>query len=705
MIFMPAATHFPSEPNRRILVIDDNRAIHEDFRKILAPDLSAAPDLDADEQDLFGNPPPATSQNRYEIDSAYQGGEGLAQVRLALAEGRPYAMAFVDVRMPPGMDGVKTALGMWEIDSDIQVVLCTAYSDYTSEELFAKIGNCDRLVILKKPFDRVEAIQLANAFTEKWWLLQLARQKLEELEQRVAERTRELQQSESLLRIAGRTARLGGWAVDLESGRIAWSDETCVIHGVPAGTELTMEQAVGFYTPPSREVIGNAFTACAELGTPFDVEVEFVTAQGQRLWVRSTGEARPNAAGVITRVQGAFQDITERKTMERQFLHAQRMESIGTLAGGIAHDLNNVLAPIMMSIDLLKLGEPDAARGNILSIIADSAQRGAAMVEQVVTFARGVDGVKLHVAVAQLLIETRRIVDETFPKSIHIEADFPADLWAVLGDPTQLQQVLLNLCINARDAMPDGGTLTLTAENLSLDEQYAGLNPEAQPGPHVLIRVEDSGTGMSTELVEKIFEPFFTTKPAGLGSGLGLATARVIVKSHAGFIQCHSEPGNGARFHLYLPALAATFAPGAVAAAEIPRGNGELVLLVEDEDAVLQITRRTLETFGYRVVVANDGVAAVELYARRDEEIAVVVTDMMMPVMDGPATIRVLRKLNPALPVIAVSGICPAAQRYDPSQLGVNGCLTKPYSAEALLTALARVLGDADSGQPAARYA
>ena len=387
-------------------------------------------------------------------------------------------------------------------------------------------------------------------------------------------------------------------------------------------------------------------------------------------------------------------DITERKKLEQQFLRAQRMESIGTLAGGIAHDLNNVLAPIMMSIDLLKMGEENPTRQGILAAIANSAKRGADMVQQVLSFARGIDGQRLDVPMDRLLLDLVKIVNDTFLKNVKVLTQIPTDLWSVSGDGTQLHQVLLNLCVNARDAMPGGGTLTISAENRFLDEQYAAINIDAKSGAYVIIQVEDTGTGMPPEVIEKIFDPFFTTKELGKGTGLGLSTSMAIIKSHGGFIRVYSEPGKGSRFRIYLPAQLQAARNAAIDCAmeEVPRGRGELILVVDDETSVRQITGQTLEAFGYRVLLAADGTEAVAIYAGQRDEIAVVLTDMMMPVMDGPTTIQVLLKMNSKARVIAASGLNANALVTKAFNIGIKHFIAKPYTAETLLRTLHEVL-------------
>lgn len=421
-------------------------------------------------------------------------------------------------------------------------------------------------------------------------------------------------------------------------------------------------------------------------------EDPFPRVDGAMDWLQ--WEVRPwrQMGGEIGGVIIFTQVVTERKKLEEQFLRAQRMEGIGTLAGGIAHDLNNMLAPILMSIELLKLKMEDPSSQKLLSTIDSCARRGADMVAQVLSFARGVEGRRMVVQVKHLLRDLAKLASDTFPKSIQVRSIEPHDLWTVLGDPTQLHQALLNLCVNARDAMPKGGSLTLSGENIAIDKHYAALNLDANVGPYVVLEVEDTGGGIPAAVVEKIFDPYFTTKEFGKGTGLGLSTMLAIVKSHGGFVRVHSKPGKGARFKIYLPAsMESSAAAVAVAETEMPRGDGELILVVDDELSVREIAMQTLEAFGYRVVLAAEGSEALAIYASRAKDIALVLTDMMMPVMDGPAMIQVLLKLNPSVKIIAASGFIANGRLSDS---GIKHFLSKPYTAETLLKTLKRALTD-----------
>ena len=386
-------------------------------------------------------------------------------------------------------------------------------------------------------------------------------------------------------------------------------------------------------------------------------------------------------------------DITEKKKLEKQFLRAQRMESIGVLAGGIAHDLNNVLSPILMSLEVLKLKYIDQESQVWLSLLQASAERGASMVKQILSFARGSEGKRVALQPKHLLSDVVKILRETLPRSIEVRFNLPSDLYHVNADPTQLHQVVMNLCVNARDAMPDGGSITIQAQNTTIDKDYVRTNLEAQAGDFMEITVADTGTGMDADLAGRIFEPFFTTKEVGKGTGLGLSTAMAIVKSHEGFINVYSEVGKGTAFTVYLPAFKTgeeKSLPKQIP--DFPTGHGELVLVVDDEEAIRQITKSTLETFGYRVLLAGDGAEALAVYEANRDDVEVVLTDMMMPLMDGEATISALRKLTPDVKIISASGLADEARTAEAAAASVPIFLRKPYTAEQLLKAIAEVL-------------
>lgn len=423
-------------------------------------------------------------------------------------------------------------------------------------------------------------------------------------------------------------------------------------------------------------------------------ELSQITKDGQDIIVESRWTLVRDKVGQPKSVLTVNTNITEKKKLEAQFLRAQRVESIGTLAGGIAHDLNNVLAPILMSLQLLDKKLPDEQSQWLLKTLESNTKRASDLVRQVLSFARGLEGNYTILQVSQLVTEIEKIARETFPKSIEVQlAEFDPHLWMLSGDATQLHQVLMNLCVNARDAMPQGGVLSIQAENLMIDENYARMNLDAKAGPHVVITVVDTGIGIAPEILDRIFEPFFTTKEFGKGTGLGLSTVAAIIKSHGGFINVYSELGKGTRFRVYLPAIERHDSqPTPENQWQSFEGQGELILVVDDEETICQVTQVSLEAHNYRVLTAKDGIEAVALFAQHQHEIRVVLVDIMMPVMDGPTTIRTLRKIDPQANIIAVSGLVSSDRTLEVTESGVNTLLPKPYTTEQLLKALQSIL-------------
>ena len=388
-------------------------------------------------------------------------------------------------------------------------------------------------------------------------------------------------------------------------------------------------------------------------------------------------------------------DITERKKLEQQFLRAQRMESIGTLAGGIAHDLNNLLSPILMGVGLLRHLDPRPEAAELISLIETSAVRGADLVKQVLSFARGVSGDRVTVDLRHLIGDLAKILKDTLPKNITLTLDLPTGVAPVDADATQLNQVLMNLCVNARDAMPAGGILRLALSNRTLDHPYAAMEGVVAPGAYVLVEVTDNGSGMPPEIVDRIFEPFFTTKEIGKGTGLGLSTVAAIVKSHGGSIRVDSEVGKGTAFKVYLLAKSnvASLPPGSSQLPLLPRGHGQCILVVDDEAPIRMVTQQTLEAFGYRVLTAEDGASGLALFAKNSGEIDLILTDMTMPVLDGPGLIAAVGRLAPQAKIIAASGLNANGKVAKTANLGIQHFLPKPYTADTMLILIHKVLG------------
>ncbi len=478
---------------------------------------------------------------------------------------------------------------------------------------------------------------------------------------------------------------------DLDRRITYWNRSAERLYGWPA-TEVAGRAVTDLLYAADRTGVDVALAAVEQHGAWLG-ELQPVARDGRRVVAQSRWTLVRDAGGAPLSILTIDTDMTERRQLEQQFYRAQRLESIGTLAGGIAHDLNNVLTPIMLANEILCAQATDDDTRYLLGQIGDSARRGAEMVGQVLSFARGQEGRRGEVPVQPLVDGVARIARDTLPKNIEILTRVAPAVPAVVGDATQFQQVLLNLCVNARDAMPNGGRLTISADSMALPAPGEPLLGDMAAGTFVVLQVEDTGEGIPQDALERIFDPFFTTKAPGKGTGLGLSTSLTIVRKHGGQIRVYSELGRGTRFRVYLPAPGST--PTAAAPAverPLPRGHGETVLVVDDEAEIRTLTRHVLDTAGYRVLVAINGADALAQYEQHRSEIAVVVTDMMMPVLGGGELLRALQQLNPAVRVIAVSGI--SANEAVARAAGPEGTtfLAKPFTAAALLQALHEVL-------------
>jgi len=430
-------------------------------------------------------------------------------------------------------------------------------------------------------------------------------------------------------------------------------------------------------------------------------ELRMRTKDDEERIVESRWSLVRDSAGDPKHVLVINTDITERKRLESQFLRSQRMESIGRLVGGIAHDLGNLLVPITLGVKVLKrrVGDTDDKVDRTLSMIQKSAERGSDMVEQVLAFARGVEGERVALQPAMIVEEVEEMTEETFPADIEVETHVDEDLQPIVGDATQIQQVLMNLCVNARDAMPHGGTLSVEARNVTFSESDARRNIEAEPGPYVCIEVRDTGTGMPDDVVDKIFEPFFSTKEEGEGTGLGLSTAYSIIQSHDGFLDVESEEGEGTTFWIYLPVAEekevtepqSTTNGEAGSERALPDGDGTHVLVVDDEEFVLESAQQTLESAGYEVQTALDAAAALRVVEKNETAIDLVISDLRMPGMSGLELIRTLRDRHPDLPIVAASGVADG-RTEEALDAGAQTFLAKPFTAEKLEGALQEAL-------------
>ena len=503
-----------------------------------------------------------------------------------------------------------------------------------------------------------------------------------------------LRESQSNLESAQSITRMGSWDLDLAAGKGRWSKEMLRLFdrdpalGAPQFTDF-----LEMVHPEDRTRLMEIHQRVVESGEQGRLEFRTNPAHGPIHHFATIIHAVKESSGPVRRMTGTVQDITERKQLEANFFRAQRLESIGALASGVAHDLNNILQPILMSMRILREKTDDPESREMLHTVENCAQRGADIIKQLLLFARGKPSACEPLPVQHLFGEMNKLIRETFPKNIQLRVNVPQNLWQALGDATQINQALMNLCVNARDAMPDGGTLTLAAENLTLDEAFAAVMLHAKPGHYICLSVTDTGMGIPPEHLDRIFDPFFTTKEIGKGTGLGLATVLGIVQGHSGFVRVNSQIDKGTTFELYLPASLEAKA-GTLPERDTlpPRTGGEMILVVDDEASVRGVVGRTLERHGYRVVLAAEGGEAMVLFARHRAEIRAVLTDMMMPEMDGPSLVRALRNLDPQLPILGMTGVGERTVIKELETLDLLALLTKPFSSVALLGVLHQAL-------------
>ena len=581
----------------------------------------------------------------------------------------------------------------WLISRGLSVPLqelVTGTTQIESGNYSAKVPvrSGDEVGRLARSFNAMsERVQASHAALE---------QKIDERTHELAERKRAeeaLRKSEASLREAQRIAHLGNWEWNVQTNELRWSPEIYSIFGLtPAQFGATYQAFLERVHPADIEKVEEAVRQSLETAQPYTIEHRVLRPDGGVRIVREQAELSWDAGGKVQRMIGTVQDITEQKRIEAEFLRAQRMDGIGALAGGMAHDLNTALSPILMGIQLIRSKVPDPETQKMLTVMENNTHRGAEMVRQVLTFARGRDGEHELLDLGRLLREMENIMRQTLPKSISVQAMVPPDLWPVRGNSTQLHQVLLNLCINARDAMPKGGALTLAADNVEVGEVEAKEIRDATPGSYVMLLVSDTGTGIAPEVMPRIFDAFFTTKEPGKGTGLGLSTISRIVRGHGGVIGVKSEVGSGTAFEIYLPRAerVSQVAGTAIPAPMQPVGHGELILFVDDDRSVREMVTPALTEHGYRVVSAANGAEALVMHKQSEREIRLVLTDMAMPIMDGADMLSILHRRNPQIPVVVMSGT--QSPEKEPLPPGVTAFLAKPFRLEQLLAVIADTL-------------
>jgi PAS domain S-box-containing protein len=708
--------------NRRILIVDDSPAIHDDFKKILVRCNPTGNDFESAEASLFGPPETrAGDEQDFELASAFQGEEALTAVRAAVKADRPFAIAFVDVRMPPGWDGIETIVQLWQADPDLQIILCTAYSDYSWKELCTRIGATDQMVILKKPFDAIEVLQLANALAEKWRLLQQTRLEVQDLERVIGERTRELQTSNEQLRaevgqrqtaeqeLRGTQEKLRHflskspavlYSLKFEAGRLipSWVSDNF--------TDLTGRKIQDWYqqTPEGNCVEeSDRLTVSDSLQTLLaqnHVSLQYRIRRPDNTvrWVRDDCQLLRDDAQQPAEIVGCWTDITERKQLEEQLRQSQKMEAFGQLAGGVAHDFNNLLTIIKGYVCLLLDEDCRADKlTSSLTEIAKAADRAALLTRQLLTFSRRQLFQPKPLDLNEVVADASQMLQQLVGESITLKTQCLSGNVSIKADPNMLEQILINLAANARDAMPDGGQFVVSTSVCDIDSAHVRQHRESRPGPHVCLSVADTGCGIAPEHLSRLFEPFFTTKDVGKGTGLGLASVYGIVKQHEGWIEVSSRVGKGTSFRIFFPTSPLPVIPAESLPPVRPaRGGGETILIVEDEPGLRDLFCLTLQGLGYRVFTECSGAKALRAWSSRLDQIDLLLTDLVMPDgISGWKLASTLQAGKPDLKAIYMSGHSAEANGHVSGAAKDIRFLAKPFSVETLAEAVRACLDEA----------
>ena len=698
----------------KILIIDDTPTIHEDIRKILCPAKGNDQFLDL-QASLFGAPSSQQEQSQFQIDSAFQGQEGLEKVERSLADGAGYALAFVDMRMPPGWDGLETIRHLWEKCPELQVVICTAFSDHSWADITKILGHSDNLVILKKPFDNMELLQLAHALTKKWALNREVQERVVNLDEMVRARTEQLSKANDQLQAEMRQRLDIETALRASEERFqkAFQSASVPMAILRAQNQTCVEVNDSFAALAGRsreEILTRTADGFGQLVHPDDHPLLLLQLRENKpvrdfsCRIRRTGdEVRDTliSAGPVTMGNEkcwllALHDITEQRQLESQLRQAQKMEAIGQLAAGVAHDFNNLLT-VILGYTSIQLCRPnlDGKLTHALEQVQLAAERASALTKHLLAFSRKQVIQRRIMGLNETVKHVHPMLLRMLGETIKLECDCQADLPPTFAHENSIEQIIMNLLVNARDAMPEGGKIRIATQLVNVDAAAAKQNPDARAGQFICLSVADTGCGMDSSTLTHVFEPFFTTKPKGKGTGLGLSTVYGIAKQHEGWVEVESERGVGSTFRVFLPLSCEKPATTADAAkpAEPPTAEkaAGTILLVEDEDPLREFMTLTLTARGYNVLQAGDGPSALQVWQQARQPIDLLLTDMMMPNgISGAELARRLLGQSDQLRVLYTSGYSTELiGNADQLQEGTN-FLPKPFDNTRLLKAVRR---------------
>jgi len=672
------------QPFVNMLLVEDNQAEARLFQEILK----------------------GTAFKRFDLVHVKRLWEAIAQLHK-----ESFDIILLDLTLPDSQ-GLESLDSLVQQAPSLPIVVLTNTNDEELAVQAVRHGAQDYLVkrnitqelLVRSLRYAIQRKQAAEALREANEILELRVQErtheLETANKRLKQEIEERQKVQERLELAQKAGKIGTFEWNIQTNTVTWTAELKALYGLlPGSFGNHYDRWLQTIHPDDRPKIEQDLWQAVQQEQGLDTEFRITLPDGDTRWIAVKTSLFHDHEGRPQRMIGIHMDITEKKQFETQFLRAQRLESLGTLASGIAHDLNNVFTPILAIVQLLPLRFPNLNEPTqqMLKSLETSAHRGSELVKQILSFARGVEGKRINLQVHHLLLESQAMIEQTFPKSIQIQSDIPSDLWTIAADVTQLHQVFMNLFVNARDAMPNGGTLSITAMNQQLDAQQVRIHPEANAEAYVVVSVTDTGVGIPSEILNRIFDPFFTTKEIGKGTGLGLSAVLGIVKSHGGFVDVHSEFGKGSTFKVYLPASQATDldVPDEL---ELLFGHQELILVVDDEMAICQVIKTMLESYDYRVLTAHSGNEAIALFQAHQTDIHSVLLDIMMPGMDGLAILPILQRLKPDIQAIAMSGIYSTEVVVQAEKQGFQRFLPKPFTTKDLLRGCLKSPGMAQCG-------
>ncbi len=702
----------PAEFNRRILIVDDDPSIHADFRKILGPQKPGGRKSGSSPAVSLDGAAKAGQRIEFDVTAVAQGAEGASAVREAVGAGKPYAMAFVDMKMPRGWDGIETILRIWEADPDIQVVLCSARSDCSNDEIANRLGNANRLVILRKPFDALDVLQLASALTEKWAFLQWSKSGVPDKEQMAGDTARdtkkenvqapvdvrEHQRTRELLRatqeklnqfLAKSPTVLYSFKLDGESLAPVWiSANYSLLTGGRIEDWFQQAPALAYVVEADRGGVLEGLNALLDKDVS-SLNYRIRCKDGQVRWIRDDLKLVQDAEGRPAEIIGCWTDITEQRMLQEQLWQAQKMESVGQLAEGVAHDFNNLLMVIKGDVELLlnteKFKEPVV---RLLRQVLSVAEGGGQMTQQLLAFSQKHLMQRQALELNGRIAAVGKLLGRALGEQITVKTRCADNLPSIVADQSLIDQVIMNLAINARDAMPRGGQLTISTSVQTVDEGCQRQNPDARAGCFVCLSVTDSGCGIAREHLPHLFEPSAAVGEAGLGTGLGLAAVHSIVKQHEGWVEVESQPGKGTTFRIFLPVFSAPASPvEETRSGHIESGGQEMILVVEDEPAVRGLVRTALQQHGYQVCTANSGAEALNSWAGNVDEIDLLITDVVMP--NGISGLELAQKLQarkPQLKIVYMSGYNTGMTEKKSGAVVGEGThfLQKPFNSEKL---------------------